>query len=226
MPRDQGRESPQDSSPRNQRKSVDWWARSFALIGIGVAVTSLTYNIYKDRVALRENIEPNLECHVSPMHGPPYENLTFALRNASPISVASVVVDQHNFLVTTPDLYVIADEPVDTPYSPVPGFYWLTAQELAPGALLEKRIDPTRVFADSSRLTAAVFEVTFYRPGDMKRFEKECVFFLASDFVHTPYDFRLRPGYITAMGQIEDALTYEKLSRRLGMEGDNPKAGK
>ena len=88
-------------------RGADWWARSFALIGIIVSLATLLYNIHKDHIALRENIEPELECHVSPMHGPPYDNLTFALRNVSPIPIASVTVEYHSFMLAATSLHLI-----------------------------------------------------------------------------------------------------------------------
>lgn len=199
---------------------ADWWARFFALTGIIISIATLLYNIHKDHVALRENIEPELECHVSPMHGPPYDNLTFALRNASPISVASVTVEYHSFMLTAANLHLIAFGGVDTQYSSVPGFYWLTAQDLGPGALLEKHVDSSSILVNPNTLTAAVFEVSFYRPGDMRRFDKECMFFLGTDFVHTHADFRLRPGYMDALAQIRDAVAYKRQRRRQALEED------
>jgi hypothetical protein len=191
-----------------------------------VAVTSLLYNIRKDKIALRENIDPDLECYVSPMHGPPYANLTFALRNVSPIPVASVTVEYHSFMLNAENLHLVAYGGIDTKYSSVPGFYWLTAQDLGSGALLEKVIDPSSVSVNSNMVTATVFEVTFYRPGDMKRFDKECMFFLGSDFVHTHADFRTRPGYMNALGQIQDAIAYKRQSRQHSLEEDEPRTNK
>lgn len=207
------------------RRDPDWVARTLALLSIGVAIISLVHTWSKDRITLQQGIEPTLECHMVPAQAR-NESPTFALRNTSPISLSSITVNLHPILYSASPLRGVACGAPNSKFDDVPGFYWSTIGDLPAGEIYEKKVDSSLVPRDKYTGTAALFEITYYRPGDMKRFNEQCLYFMTPDgLVKTSSELTKLPGYSELFLDIQECAAYKRQSQQELIHKSGPMLG-
>jgi hypothetical protein len=200
--------------PSEPRSRPDWVARSLALLSAAVSIATLVHTVGKDRVTLQQDIEPSLECHIAPVKGS-NGNFSFALRNTSPISLSAITVDFHpSFYLDSPLRGIGCGAPVSE-LSDVPGLYWWTLKEMSAGETEEKPLNPI----SKSGGTAALFEVSYYRPGDMKRFNEQCLFFVTPGSVKTAAEMASRPGYAQLLTDIQQCVAAKRQQQQIHQNG-------
>jgi hypothetical protein len=85
---------------------------------------------------------------------------------------------------------------------------------MAPGEAAENKVDPGVIARDKLTGTAALFEVSYYRPGDMRRFDEQCLFFVTPGSVKTPAELANLPGYADLLTDIQECVAFKRQSQQ------------
>jgi hypothetical protein len=182
------------------RTTGEWLREEW--ISIAALLVSLVSAFYAYRAvdltrqSLKQHLDPELSCQLDNVSD---QFPIFAIENVGAIPAESVSVDHLTFRYTKTGR---SKSPMafDLPTSGQPGFRWLYAPKLEPNDRTPPKqtgsfVPPPNSPENKTEIAILLFEISYLRPTDGKRYQKRCVFYKDGDHFERRATFQSNPHF-------------------------------
>jgi hypothetical protein len=172
------------------------------------------------RQSLKQHLNPELSCQLD---NPNDQFPLFALENVGLIAAESVSVNHLTFrYMKTGEKIGRVTTGFDLPTSNQPGFRWIYAPKLDPNERTPLKttghfIPPPKSPENETEIAILLFEISYLRPTDGKRYQKRCAFYKDGDGFQRRATFQSNPHFADVDEAVEQWLA-KVLQMRGGLE--------
>jgi hypothetical protein len=167
------------------------------------------------RQSLKQHLDPDLSCQPDNPNDP-----IFALENVGLIAAESVSVNHLTFRYTkTGEKTGRVITGFDLPTSDQPGFRWIYALKLEPNERTPPKttghfVPPLKSPENKTEIVILLFEISYLRPTDGKRYQKRCAFYKDGGGFQRRATFQSNPHFAAV-----DEAVEQRLGKVLQMRG-------
>lgn len=208
--------------PGDRPRIIGEWLRK-EWISIAALLVSLFSAVYAQRAveltrqSLKQHLDPELSCQID---NTSEQFPIFALENVGFITAESVSVDHLTFRYRKTGKQQVTTA-FDLPTSGQPGFRWLYAPKLEPNERTPPRhtgnfVPPPKSPENKTEIAILLFEISYLRPTDGKRYQKRCVFYKDGEHFQRRATFQSNPHFGAVDEAVEQWLA-EALQTRPGL---------
>lgn len=164
----------------NSDRVISVGALIVSIISIGVSIVFSIKSCGLENKLNKLHVDPALDYYL--VRSIDKKGLEFYLKNKSPIPVVNLSVSYKKFDFSVKSNKYIIERPAASSIFDSPGENWIFKPKLNPNEPIGKKdtqiISMFDFYKDRIEIiVAAIFEITFYRESDMKRFDNKAIFF-------------------------------------------------
>jgi hypothetical protein len=169
------------SAKPNTDRIISVCALIVSILSIGVSVAFSIRSCNFENKLNKLHVDPTLEYYL--IRSIDKKGLEFYLKNKSPISAVNLSVSYRKFDFSIKSNKYIIERPAASSILDSPGENWIFKPKLNPNEPIgrkDSQIISIYDFYKNQRIdiiVAAIFDITFYRESDMKKYNNKAIFF-------------------------------------------------